>query len=110
MAHWDYFQATTSYSVQGDTVGYTGVHMDTGNKSSKRMLTQAMAYVSWTRAKEDVHVFTDDIDRLRMLLATPQEKAIGLSPEERYEFTPGMYRQKPQAPEHRAEQAMGMGA
>jgi hypothetical protein len=88
LPHVEHGYVTTSYSIQGDTAGYTYAHMDTGMKGAKHLLSRAMVYVSMSRAEHGVKLVTNDVERLQQLMRTGQDKAMALSPEDRYQYTP----------------------
>ena len=96
---WDYGHASTSYSFQGASTGQTLVHLDTTEKSAKRLITQALFYVGVSRPKYELEVYTNDTARLRSLLSMTSEKGMALSPEQRHQYVPEEWKQK-QGHEH----------
>jgi hypothetical protein len=62
--HVDYAYAVTSYSVQYATSDKVAIHIDTGDSRIRKLLDKAFLYVSGTRQKSDIRVFTDNIEAL----------------------------------------------
>ena len=82
MRHFDYGYASTSYSAQGATVDRVLVHMNTSEKGAKAMLNSAMAYVSLSRPRNEIKLYTDDVKRLERMLENSEVKKVALRPEQ----------------------------
>lgn len=80
--HLDYGYASTSYLSQGQTVDRVLVHVDTGDPGAMQGLTKAFAYVSLSRGRHDVAVYTNNFDRTVSLLNNSVEKDKALSLED----------------------------
>jgi conjugative relaxase-like TrwC/TraI family protein len=78
--HLDYGYASTSYLAQGATVDNVIVHVDAGDPGAMKALSKAFAYVSLSRGRHDVDVYTNDYDRMVNILnnSTQKEKALSL--------------------------------
>jgi DNA primase catalytic core len=85
--HVDYAYAVTSYSVQFATAQKVAIHLDTGDSKIWQLLDKPFLYVSTTRGKSDVRIFTDDAERLLDPVNSPVQrmalKPTALSPKER---------------------------
>ena len=82
LQHFDYGYASTSYGAQGATVDRVLVHMNTAEKGAKAMLNSAMAYVSLSRPRNEIKVYTDDVKRLERMLETGEVKKVALRQEQ----------------------------
>ncbi len=80
MRHFDYGYASTSYGAQGATVDRVLVHMNTAEKGAKVMLNSAMAYVSLSRPRNEIKLYTDDVKRLERMLENSEVKKVALAP------------------------------
>jgi ATP-dependent exoDNAse (exonuclease V) alpha subunit len=63
LRHIDHRYASTSHSSQGATVGRVIVNVDTTR--SAQLVNRKQFYVSISRARHTVSIYTDDRDRLR---------------------------------------------
>ena len=77
--HVDYAYAVTSYSVQFATSEKVAFHVDTGDSRIRQLLDKPFLYVSATRGKADVRVFTDDVERLLDPVNSPVQR-VALKP------------------------------
>ena len=68
--------ASTSHAAQGATVDRVITNIDSGR--SPELVNQRQAYVSWSRARIDLRIYTDDIERMRRAVARTQEKELAL--------------------------------
>ena len=66
--HLDYGYAVTSHSSQGLTADRVLVHIDS-ERSSEALVNQRLAYVSLSRGRHDLQVYTDSAERLAMNLS-----------------------------------------
>ncbi len=82
LRHFDYAYASTSYSAQGATSDRVLVHKNTAEKGAKAMLNSAMAYVSLSRPRNEIKLYTDDVKRLARMLENSEVKKVALRPEE----------------------------
>ncbi len=57
------------------------VHKNTAEKGAKAMLNSAMAYVSLSRPRNEIKLYTDDVKRLARLLENSEVKKVALRPE-----------------------------
>jgi conjugative relaxase-like TrwC/TraI family protein len=74
LRHVDHGYAVTSHSSQGATVDRVIVNAD--SMRSAKLVNQKQLYVSLSRAREDVQVFTDDLSTLQRAAArNPNKKA-----------------------------------
>jgi ATP-dependent exoDNAse (exonuclease V) alpha subunit len=76
LRHVDYGYAVTSFSSQGSTVDTVVINED--SMRSARLVNREQLYVSESRARLDVRVYTDDVDALRQAVARDPKKAIAL--------------------------------
>src|SRR6266852_763446 len=76
LRHIDHGYASTSHSAQGATVDRVIVDIDT--RLSLELVNRKQFYVSISRAKNSVTVYTDDRDHLRLAVGRSREKAIAL--------------------------------
>lgn len=67
LRHIDYGYTTTSHSSQGMTVDRVLVQIDTDR--SAQLVNRQQWYVSMSRARSDVHVFTNSVERLPAVVA-----------------------------------------
>jgi DNA primase catalytic core len=72
--HVDYAYAVTSYSVQYATSDKVAIHVDTSDSRIRKLLDKAFIYVSGTRQKSDIRVFTDDIEALLEPATSPVQR------------------------------------
>jgi hypothetical protein len=54
--------------------------MNTAEKGARAMLTLAMAYVSLSRPRHDIKLYTDDRQRLERMLQSNERKKMALAP------------------------------
>ncbi|HET9181211.1 MAG TPA: ATP-binding domain-containing protein, partial [Candidatus Angelobacter sp.] len=75
--HLDYGYAVTSHSSQGQTADRVLIHVDT--EKSEKLVNSRMAYVSISRARHDVEIYTDNRLELgrRLERDSSQRTAIG---------------------------------
>jgi len=66
--HLDYGYAMTSHSSQGQTADRVLIHVDT-ELVAKDLLNSRMAYVSVSRGRYDAQLFTNDHEKLGMVLS-----------------------------------------
>jgi len=78
--------ASTSHAAQGATVDRVITNIDSGR--SPELVNQRQAYVSWSRARIDLRIYTDDIERMRRAVARTQEKELALDIIERQQRRP----------------------
>ena len=73
--HWDHAWAVTAHGAQGQTRGRALVHIDTAEKD---LVGYENWYVAISRAKRELEVLTDDVDRLPVVIqrSTQQESAL----------------------------------
>ena len=76
LRHIDHGNASTSHSSQGATVGRVIVNVDTTR--SAQLLNRKQFYVSISRARYAVSIYTDDRDRLRQTVSRNREKSTAL--------------------------------
>lgn len=74
--HLDYGYATTSHASQGKTVDHVIVAQSGLSSSGASDANQF--YVSVSRGRKDVHIYTDDIDALRENVARVRERKMAL--------------------------------
>jgi ATP-dependent exoDNAse (exonuclease V) alpha subunit len=79
--HLDYGYAVTSHSSQGQTADRVLVHVDS-EQAHGQLLNSRMAYVSVSRAKFDVQMYTNDAKTLGQELSRDVTKATALSQQE----------------------------
>jgi conjugative relaxase-like TrwC/TraI family protein len=82
MRHVDLGYASTSHAAQGATVDRVIVNIDT--MRSDLLINQEMGYVAISRGRHDARIYTDDIDRLRLVLSRKRQKEIALDAVETY--------------------------
>jgi DNA primase catalytic core len=82
MPHWDHGYASTSYSIQGATDEYVLVDVATSDKKTAAAISQAFLYVAGSRGRLGIEFFTDDLNRVKNLLADSKVKDKALSPDE----------------------------
>ncbi|MEQ8979905.1 MAG: MobF family relaxase [Deltaproteobacteria bacterium] len=73
--HWDHAWAVTAHGAQGQTRGRALVHIDTAEKN---LVGYENWYVAISRAKRELEVFTDDVDRLPNVIQRPMEQESAL--------------------------------
>ena len=98
LRHIDYGYASTSHSSQGATVDRVIVNIDTAR--SAELVNRKQFYVSISRARHGVTVYTDDSAALRHAVGRTREKSIAL---ERLKLNVGRDLKmvpEPPAPEH----------
>jgi conjugative relaxase-like TrwC/TraI family protein len=76
LRHIDYGYASTSHSSQGATVDRVIVNVDTAR--SAELVNRKQFYVSISRARHGVTVYTDDSSALRHAVGRTREKSIAL--------------------------------
>ncbi len=76
LRHIDYGYASTSHSSQGATVDRVIVNIDTAR--SAELVNRKQFYVSISRARHGVTVYTDDSSALRHAVGRTREKSIAL--------------------------------
>jgi conjugative relaxase-like TrwC/TraI family protein len=79
--HLDYGYAMTSHSSQGETVDCVFIEVDSEN-AQKALINNRMAYVAVSRAKFDVHIFTDDANALAFELSRDVSQTMALQRDE----------------------------
>jgi ATP-dependent exoDNAse (exonuclease V) alpha subunit len=72
----DYGYASTSHSSQGATVDRVIVNIDT--MRSAELVNRKQFYVSISRARHGISVYTDDGERLRQVVNRSREKSTAL--------------------------------
>ena len=75
--HLDYGYAVTSHSSQGQTVDRALVYIDT-EQTSALALNSRLAYVAVSRARHDVHIYTNDTEKLTEALSRQTTKSSAL--------------------------------
>jgi len=75
--HLDHGYAVTSHSAQGTTADRVVVHAEGGQSSA--LVNQRFAYVSGSRMREGLQVYTDDSHRLESSLSRPFDKSAAVS-------------------------------
>ncbi|MEQ9150892.1 MAG: hypothetical protein RLO06_05325, partial [Parvibaculum sp.] len=73
--HWDHAWAVTAHGAQGQTRGRALVHIDTAEKN---LVGYENWYVAISRAKRELEVFTDDVDRLPNVIQRPMQQESAL--------------------------------
>ena len=82
--HWDHGYAVTAHAAQGQTRDRVLVHVDT----SQRQLTgREQWYVSISRAKHELTIYTDDADRLPGRISRSQQQESAMDAAERRKRT-----------------------
>ncbi len=76
LRHIDYGYASTSHSSQGATVDRVIVNIDT--MRSAELVNRKQFYVSISRARHGISVYTDDGERLRQVVNRSREKSTAL--------------------------------
>jgi conjugative relaxase-like TrwC/TraI family protein len=76
LRHIDYGYASTSHSAQGATVDRVIVNAD--SMRSHKLVNQPQFYVSISRARHDVRVFTDDVQALERAVGRNPRKAVAM--------------------------------
>ena len=76
LRHIDYGYASTSHSSQGTTVDRVIVHVDTNR--SPELVNRKQFYVSISRARHSVSLYTDDRARLDLAVGRNREKSLAL--------------------------------
>jgi conjugative relaxase-like TrwC/TraI family protein len=76
LRHIDYGYASTSHSSQGATVDRVIVNVDT--MRSAELVNRKQFYVSISRARNGISVYTDDHDRLDQVVSRNREKSVAL--------------------------------
>jgi ATP-dependent exoDNAse (exonuclease V) alpha subunit len=76
LRHIDLGYASTSHSSQGATVDRVMVNVDTTR--SAQLVNRKQFYVSISRARHAVSIYTDDRDRLRQTVSRNREKSTAL--------------------------------
>jgi ATP-dependent exoDNAse (exonuclease V) alpha subunit len=76
LRHFDYGYASTSHSSQGATVDRVIVHVDTNR--APELVNRKQFYVSISRARNAVSLYTDDRARLSLAVGRNREKSLAL--------------------------------
>ncbi len=76
LGHIDHGYASTSHSAQGATVDRVIVYIDTG--LSLELVNRKQFYVSISRARTSITIYTDDRDRLGQTINRCREKSMAL--------------------------------
>ena len=76
LRHIDHGYASTSHSSQGATVDRVIVNVDTTR--SAQLVNRKQFYVSISRARHAVSIYTDDRERLRQTVSRNREKSTAL--------------------------------
>jgi len=76
LRHVDYGYASTSHSSQGTTVDRVIVNIDT--MRSAELVNRKQFYVSISRARHGISVYTEDRERLRQVVSRSREKSVAL--------------------------------
>ncbi len=76
--HLDYGYAVTSHSSQGQTADRVLIHVDTGTMG-ENLVNRRLAYVAVSRARDDVHIYTDDKHQLGHVLSRDVSHTSALS-------------------------------
>jgi conjugative relaxase-like TrwC/TraI family protein len=84
--HLDHGYAVTSHSSQGQTADRVLVHVDSEH-IHKGLINERMAYVSISRARHDVQIFTNDAVTLGRELGKDVSHSMALQPERLNEVT-----------------------
>lgn len=93
--HWDHAWAVTAHGAQGQTRGRALVHIDTAEKN---LVGFENWYVAISRAKRELEVFTDDVDRLPNVIQRPMQQESALDSRSRH-YAGGRERMRaPEAP------------
>jgi hypothetical protein len=72
--HLDYGYAVTSHSSQGQTVDRALIYIDT-EQTSPQALNSRLAYVAVSRARHEVRIYTNDIEKLAEALSRQTTKS-----------------------------------
>lgn len=72
--HLDYGYCLTAYKSQGETVNKVIVSATTGDKQAKKAINETFGYVSSSRAKHDIQIYTDNVDELKQAFKKEQQK------------------------------------
>src|SRR5205823_4508893 len=75
--HLDHGYAVTSHSAQGTTANRVIVHAESGQSSA--LVNQRFAYVSGSRMRDGLDVYTDDSRRLESALSRRFEKSAAVT-------------------------------
>lgn len=75
--HWDYGYCSTVHAAQGQTCDRVIAHFDTGHV---KLLSLESAYVAFSRARNEVKIFTDDIEKLPKLIRVSRAQKNVLEP------------------------------
>jgi ATP-dependent exoDNAse (exonuclease V) alpha subunit len=100
--HLDYGYAVTSHSSQGQTADRVLIHVDS-EQAHGELLNSRMAYVSVSRAKFDVQMYTNDAETLGRQLSRDVSHPAALQPE------PAAQKSEPQAVGMEIEQGVSKG-
>jgi hypothetical protein len=74
--HIDLGYATTSHALQGATVDREIAHID--SRRSVDLINQRQFYVSTSRERKELRVYTDDLQGMRRAVARQQDKELAL--------------------------------
>jgi conjugative relaxase-like TrwC/TraI family protein len=102
--HLDHGYAVTSHSSQGQTADRVLIHVDT-ELGAKDLLNNRMAYVAVSRGAYDAQLFTNDSEKLGVVLGRDVSHRSALAPE----VKPEQSIAPKQEIEHTIEHSYGMG-
>jgi conjugative relaxase-like TrwC/TraI family protein len=86
--HIDLGYATTSHALQGATVDREIAHID--SRRSVDLINQRQFYVSTSRERKELRVYTDDLKSMRRAVAREQEKELALDVVQKKQSPPRM--------------------
>ena len=104
LRHIDYGYASTSHSAQGATVDRVLVDIDT--RLSPELVNRKQFYVSISRTRNGVTVFTDDRSQLARTVNRNREKSVALQHEP--QISPRPYTIVPDAQHHTITRGYGV--
>jgi ATP-dependent exoDNAse (exonuclease V) alpha subunit len=73
--HWDHAYASTVHAAQGRTAERVILHLDT---TQPQLLGHESFYVGLSRARREVAIFTDNVDRLPLVIGKSLAQASAL--------------------------------
>jgi conjugative relaxase-like TrwC/TraI family protein len=79
--HLDHGYAVTSHSSQGQTSNRVLAHIDTHDKVGTTFANMKLAYVSMSRSRYDIQVYTDDREKLPTVLSREVKQQTALEAE-----------------------------
>lgn len=82
MKHLDLGYVVTSYSSQSLTVDNTLLNVETGDPKARGLLGKELTYVSLSRSRHEVTIFTDDAQKLGISLGRSHEKGMAMAQEQ----------------------------